>query len=122
MTTPLDTSRETARLQSLLESAQMLHASLDLEDLLRHLLRSVMGRLLVGRGLIAVEDNGAMRLRLVRGFKTFNVGDVFDEQTARAAGVHIVLPIGDDKHPTGLLGLSRPPGGDVEADEEESLR
>lgn len=122
MTTPVDTSRDTSRLQSLLESAQLLHASLDLEDLLRHLLRSVMGRLLVGRGLIAVEDNKAMRLRLVRGFKTFNVGDVFDEQAARAAGVHLILPIGDAAHPVGLLGLGRPPSGSIDSAEEESLR
>ncbi|MGA2596740.1 MAG: hypothetical protein ABSH09_07065 [Bryobacteraceae bacterium] len=38
-----------SRLEALLESARLLHASVRLEDLLRHLLRTVMGRLLVGR-------------------------------------------------------------------------
>ncbi len=38
-----------SRLEALLESAELLHATLRLEDLLRHLLRTIMGRLLVGR-------------------------------------------------------------------------
>jgi hypothetical protein len=53
VTLPLSQSR----LEALLESADLLHASLELDDLLRHLLRSIMGRLVVSRGLIAVEDD-----------------------------------------------------------------
>src|SRR3712207_3840755 len=96
------------RLEALLESAQLLHSSLNLDDLLRHLLRTVMGRLLVGRGLIAIAEDGVMRLALVRGFKELKAGDVFDEATARAAGVHLILPIGEAERPAGLLGVSRP--------------
>ena len=40
-TEPLDVSN----LEALLESAQLLHASLDLDELLKHLLRTAMGRL-----------------------------------------------------------------------------
>lgn len=126
MTTPLDVSNrlshDAARLESLLESAQLLHASLDLEDLLRHLLRSVMGRLMIGRGLVAVEQNGEMCLRLVRGMKSLSAGNAFDEAAARAAGVHLLLPIGDAARPVGLLGLGRPPSGSIDTAEDESLK
>ena len=118
MTTPLDPSR----LEALLESAQLLHSSLDLPDLLRHLLRTVMGRLLVGRGLLAVEEEGKMRLALVRGMPKLTAGDLFDEAAARAAGAQLIFPIGDAEHPVGLLGISRPPGGEIVPEEMESLR
>jgi sigma-B regulation protein RsbU (phosphoserine phosphatase) len=113
---------DSSRLEALLESAQLLNSSLDLEDLLKHLLRTVMGRLLVGRGVIAVEMDGVMRLALVRGTAKLKAGDAFDEAAAREAGVHLILPIGDAQHPVGLLGIARPPSGDIPAEEMESLR
>jgi sigma-B regulation protein RsbU (phosphoserine phosphatase) len=115
-------SLDASRLESLLESAQLLNSSLDLESLLGHLLRTVMGRLVVGRGFIAVEEEGTMRLAQVRGLKGFRNGDVFDEEAVRAAGIHLIYPIGDAEHATGLLGVSNPPGGTVAAEEETSLR
>ena len=110
-----------SRLEALLESAQLLHSSLDLDDLLRHLLRSVMGRLLVKRGMIAVTNNGVMRLALVRGMPGLKTGDVFDEEAALSAGVELVLPIGATEQPTGLLGIGRPLNGEVSPDEQEFL-
>lgn len=110
------------RLEALLESAQLLHSSLDLEDLLRHLLRSVMGRLVVGRGLIAVEEEERMTLALVRGVKGLSAGQLFDEGAARQAGIQLLLPIGKDEHPVGWLGLGRPPSGEVDVEEEEFLK
>lgn len=119
MTSPqLDPSR----LEALLESAQLLHSSLDLQDLLKHLLRTVMGRLLVGRGLIAVQDEGGMRLALVRGVRTLKAGDLFDETIAHGAGVDLILPIGDADAPVGLVGVSRPPHGEIAPEEMESLK
>jgi sigma-B regulation protein RsbU (phosphoserine phosphatase) len=115
---PLDPSR----LEALLESAQLLHSSLDLQDLLRHLLRTVMGRLLVGRGLVAVDGADGMRLALVRGMPKLRAGDVFEEATAREAGARSFFPIGNEEHPVGLLGISRPPSGEIAAEEMESLR
>lgn len=108
--------------ESLLESAQLLHASLELEPLLRHLLRSVMGRLLVSKGLIAVQQEGAMRLALVRGLPKLGAGDPFDEAVARDAGLDLILPIGDPVQPTGLLALGRPRNREIEAEEMEFLR
>lgn len=114
------TSLDASRLESLLESAQLLNASLDLDSLLRHLLRTVMGRLLVGRGLIAVEDEGSMRVAQVRGLKGLEAGRAYDEAAAREAGVEHVYPIGDAERPTGLLAVGRPPAGGGVAPEEEA--
>jgi sigma-B regulation protein RsbU (phosphoserine phosphatase) len=110
-----------SNLEALLESAQLLHASLDLDDLLKHLLRTVMGRLVVGKGLIAVERDGVPRLALVRGFPKLKAGELFDANDARDAGVTLILPIGDDAQPVGYLGIGRPAKGDVEDEEIEFL-
>src|SRR5262245_14701291 len=104
----MSTSLDSSRLEALLESAQLLHSSLNIEDLLRHLLRSVMGRLLITKGLIAVEEEGAMRLALVRGLPKLTAGERFDEEIARSSGLDLILPIGDRERPTGFLALGRP--------------
>lgn len=103
----LETTLESA--EALLESAQLLHSSLDLDQLLRHLLRSVMGRLLVSKSLIAVSEDSTMRLALVRGTAKIAKGQEYDEAAARAAGIEVILPIGDQSEPVGLLGISKPP-------------
>jgi len=118
----MSTSLDASRLEALLESAQLLHSSLNIEDLLRHLLRSVMGRLLITKGLIAVEEDGAMRLALARGLPKLIVGERFDEETARASGLNLILPIGDLAHPTGLLALGRPLNKEIGDEEIEFLR
>ena len=79
---------DATRLESLLESAQLLNSSLDLDSLLKHLLRTVMGRTLVGRGLIAVSTDGKMRIAQLRGLKNLKVGDDFDEQNLRENGIN----------------------------------
>jgi len=117
-TTLLDASR----LEALLESAQLLNSSLDLDSLLKHLLRTVMGRTLVGRGFVAVEADGAMRYAQMRGLKTVKIGDVYNAKTCDELGIHHVYSIGDAANPTGLLGIGRPPTGAVAPDEEESLK
>jgi phosphoserine phosphatase RsbU/P len=106
-----------SNLEALLESAQLLHASLDLDDLLKHLLRTVMGRLVVGKGLIAVEQLGVQRIALVRGFPKLKAGEMFAPEEARAAGATLILPIGDKDQPVGFLGIGRPAKGEVEEEE-----
>ncbi len=105
-------------LEALLESAQLLHASLDLKTLLQHLLRTVMGRLLAAKGFIAVVEDGEMRMALVRGLRGMKLGDVLLEEEARSAGVETFLPIGDPADPVGMLGLGRLPRSMTEADRE----
>lgn len=116
------TSLDSTRLEALLESAQLLNSSLDLDSLLNHLLRTVMGRLLVGRGFVAVAEEGAMRFAQARGLKQLKIGDSFDETTVRAAGIYSIYPIGSREQPTGLLGIGKPPAGDIAPEEEESLK
>jgi sigma-B regulation protein RsbU (phosphoserine phosphatase) len=111
-----------SRLEALLESAQLLHSSLDLDDLLRHLLRSVMGRLLVGKALIAVESDGIMRLAQVRGLPKLKVNEVFSEASARASGIDLVFPIGEEDHPVGWLGIGRPPNRVIDEEEIEFIK
>ena len=111
---PLDASR----LEALLESAELLHASLDLDELLRHLLRTVMGRLLVTRACIGVRDEGgAMRVALVRGASSLAAGEPLDERLAGAAGMDLILPIGSPA--VGWLALPTPFAGRL--DEERSF-
>jgi len=118
----MSTSLDASRLEALLESAQLLHSSLNIEDLLRHLLRSVMGRLLITKGLIAVEEDSSMRLALARGLPKLTVGEKFDEVIARASGLDLILPIGDLAHPTGFLALGRPLNREIGDEEIEFLR
>jgi sigma-B regulation protein RsbU (phosphoserine phosphatase) len=116
------TTLDTSRLESLLESAQLLNSSLDLDSLLQHLLRTVMGRALVGRGFIAVSEDGAMKLAQIRGLKNLKIDDIYNEETVREAGIHSIYTIGDAAHPTGLLGIGKPPAGAIAPEEEESLK
>ncbi|HYE73454.1 MAG TPA: hypothetical protein VEF04_08985, partial [Blastocatellia bacterium] len=104
---------DVSTLEALLESAQLLHASLNLDELLKHLLRTVMGRLLVARGFIAVADESVMRLALVRGLPKLKAGTELNVDVARAAGIELILPIGEETMPVGLLGISRSANGAV---------
>jgi sigma-B regulation protein RsbU (phosphoserine phosphatase) len=121
-TTPLEPSR----LEALIESARLLHGARDLDELLGHLLRSVMGRLLMRRGLIALEREETMRLVLLRGLPRLAVGDVFDAAAAEEFGIELVLPIGArsaKSRPLGLLGLGRSgrPGREAVGEEEKDF-
>ncbi len=113
---------DSSRLEALLESAQLLGSSLDLDSLLSHLLRTVLGRLLVGRGFVAVETRGEMRFAHLRGLKTLRVGDVFDRQAAENAGVEFFFPIGSPENPIGLLGIGKPANADVLIHEDQALK
>jgi sigma-B regulation protein RsbU (phosphoserine phosphatase) len=96
-------------LESLLESAKLLNATLQLDDLLRHLLRTVMGRLLVMRAAIALESGGRFSLELARGLPRLKRGAPLSDEQARELGLPLVFPIGDPAAPTGFLALAAPP-------------
>ena len=122
MNPAMSTSLSSSRLEALLESAQLLHSSLNLDELLRHLLRSFMGRLLAAKGMIAVSGEGGMRLALVRGLPKLIVGEVFDEAKARTQGINLILPIGDNSNPVGLLAIACPQNREVDDEEMAFLR
>lgn len=110
----------TSRLASLLESAQLLHASLNLDDLLSHLLRTVMGRLLVTRAVIAIDGGDGMYVGMARGLPDCHPGKAFDDDLARAKGLVEQLPIGE--HPlVGKLAFAPPAHKPIDAEEREFL-
>jgi sigma-B regulation protein RsbU (phosphoserine phosphatase) len=110
------------RLESLLESAKLLNSTLKRDDLLRHLMRTVMGRFLVGRCAIAIKGNDGMRIAMARGSAGLTPGDLFDQETARLAGLDLFFSMGDPEEPIGVLAMSRPPRGDLRVEEEDFLR
>ena len=117
----MDKRLDSSRLESLLESARLLNASLKLEDRLGHLLRTVMGRLLATKGVIAVARNGHFETALARGLPTLAAGEPLDEERARSLGLNLTLPIGDAAAPAGLLAISRLGSRPLEEGEREFL-
>lgn len=108
-----------SRLESLLESAQLLHASLDLDNLLRHLVRTVMGRLLVTRAVIAIDSGDGACVAMSRGVADARVGTPFDERRALELGLPHHLPIGSP--PVGLLATARPARPAIDQEERDFL-
>lgn len=110
------TGFDVSRLEALLESAKLLQSTLDLDLILKHLLRSVMGRLLARRGIIAVRRrDGHMRIALARGAASLTAGGAYSEEEARAAGIERFLDIGTETEKVGVLGI----GGTMAEREEE---
>ncbi len=62
-----DARLDASRLESLLESAKLISASLELDELLKHLLRTVMGRLLSLSGVVAIQEEDGLRVAQSRG-------------------------------------------------------
>lgn len=108
-----------SRLESLLESAQLLHASLDLDNLLRHLLRTVMGRLLVTRAVIAIDSGSGPCVAMSRGVTDARVGTPFDERRALDLGLPHHLPIGSPA--VGLLATAKPARPAIDQEERDFL-
>jgi len=109
-----------SRLESLLESAQLLHASLDLDNLLRHLLRTVMGRLLVTRAVIAIDAGDGPRVSMSRGVPDAGLGQPFDAARATALGLPHQMTIGAAPG-VGLLATATPARPVVDAEEQAFL-
>jgi len=116
-----DARLDASRLESLLESARLLNASLELDELLKHLLRTVMGRLLCLRGVVAIREEDGLRVAESRGAQTLQPGQPFDPSAAAAAGLTMTFPIGDASAPAGVLALSPSKRGALDASEEEFL-
>lgn len=117
----MDRRLDNSRLESLLESARLLNSSLRLEDLLGHLLRTVMGRMLATKGAIAIAGDGGFETALARGLPKLGKGAALDPGQARALGLNLILTIGDSASPAGFLALARPNGRELEEDEREFL-
>lgn len=112
----MDARLDASRLESLLESARVMGSSLRLEDQLSHLARTVMGRLLVTRCVIAV----AGRVVVSRGVAGLKPGAAFPAD-AGALGLAEVLPIGQAGEPQGQMALGARAAGSLSASEREFL-
>ncbi len=116
-----DTRLDATRLESLLESAKLLSSSLKLEDQLRHLLRTVMGRLLIMRAAVALKEGDELKIALSRGVSGLPAGAVFDATQALALGLDSIHTIGDEAGPLGVLALGKPARGALEPGEVDFL-
>lgn len=118
-----DSRLDVSRLESLLESARVLGSSLDMEDQLNHLMRTVMGRLLVTKGLIALSDNGVLRVAAARGLRGVSAGDLLDAGRLQELGLTITFDIGQAPESLGILAIPTPrrPGWEGDGHEREFL-
>jgi sigma-B regulation protein RsbU (phosphoserine phosphatase) len=114
---------DASRLESLLESARLLSSSLHLDDQLRHLMRTIMGRLLITRAVIALYDAGTSTLRvaLSRGVPGLKPGAVFDAAESTTYQLPHSTPIGDPAQPLGILAVGAPARGKLDQAEREFL-
>ena len=118
---PAKSSLSHSGLEALLESARLLNASPTLEELLSHLMRTVMGRLLVTRGVIAIEENGAMRVALARGVSGMGKGSVLTPEAAANYRLELQYSIGPADAPVGVLALGKPALGSPAPEQLELL-
>lgn len=114
---------DASRLESLLESARLLSSSLLLDDQLRHLLRTIMGRLLISRAVIALYDPGTTTLRvaLARGLPNMTPGTLFHPADSASLQLPHSTPVGDPAQPLGILALGAPARGKLDPSETEFL-
>jgi sigma-B regulation protein RsbU (phosphoserine phosphatase) len=109
-------------LQALLESARLLNGSPSLNELLSHLFRTVMGRLLVTRGVIAISDHGAMRVELARGVTGIAKGSLLTDELAASSKLELLFPIVTGDTTVGMLALGKPALGAPTAEQHELLQ
>lgn len=112
---------ESARLDALVESARLLQAAPDVDQLVLHLLRSSMAHVLAPRGFIALADGGSMKVMHARGLPQVKAGSDYLEEQMRAAGIDSILPIGTAAAPIGYLGIGAPASGSLQAEQQQFL-
>jgi sigma-B regulation protein RsbU (phosphoserine phosphatase) len=111
-----------SRLESLLESARLLNSSLNLDDLLGHLLRTVMGRYLITRGVVAIQNGDTATVEVSRGTVALKKDSPFTLELARAAGLELFFEIGSADDQAGILALGRPARGPLDPEETDFVR
>ena len=119
---PAPSNLSQSRLESLLESARLLNSTLNLDDLLGHLLRTVMGRYLISRGVVAIQNGNAGTVQVSRGASALKNGMEFTQDAARAAGLELFFEIGASGEHVGTLALGRPARGSLDPEETDFVR
>jgi len=112
---------DASRLESLLESARILGSSLDLHEQLSHLMRTLMGRLLVTRAVVALRDGDGWRVAAVRGLVGIREGEPVTPEALEEAGLTVRIPIGEGAREAGFVAIPPPrrPGWGEDAGERE---
>lgn len=118
----MDTRLDSSRLESLLESARLLGSSLELDQQINHLLRTVMGRLLATRALVAFRDPDGYKVAAVRGLKTLQPGHPVTPAEAAALGLGMCFDIAGTDGPSGFLALNSPLHRSLDSGEAEFMR
>ncbi len=111
---------ERARIEALVESAQLLQSASNVDELLRHLLRSSMAHLLARRGFVAQTEAGETRITHARGIG-IGIGESYDEVAARERGIEIVRPIGSEEDQIGWIGVGSSASGSISEEQAEFL-
>jgi phosphoserine phosphatase RsbU/P len=116
-----------SRLESLLESAKLLNSTLNLDDLLGHLLRTVMGRYLIARGVVAIQAGDTSMVEVSRGAAALKKGATFTPEAAQACGLELFFEIGTSGESIGTTGvgtmaLGKPGRGPLEPEEADFVR
>jgi sigma-B regulation protein RsbU (phosphoserine phosphatase) len=106
----------------LLESAKLLNSTLQLDDLLGHLLRTVMGRYLIARGVIAIRTGETSTVHVSRGVAALKKDAPFTLEAARAAGLELFFEIGATGEDVGIMALGRPARGPLDPEESDFVR
>ena len=97
------------QLEDLLESVEVLNATLSLPEIFNHLLRITQTRTLATRGVGAFRTAfGAMETVVVHDVPGLEPGQTFSESRAAALGLDVVLPIGTADDPCGLIAVGGP--------------
>jgi len=118
----MDTRLDASRLESLLESARLLGSSLELDQQINHLLRTVMGRLLATRSLVALNQPDGSKVAAVRGLKALHPGDPATPAEASALGLGLCFDIAGPDGPVGFLAVNDPLHRSLDSGEIEFMR
>lgn len=116
-------SLDNLQLGDLLESVEVLNATLSLQEIMTHLLRICQARVLATRGAAAVRNaDGQYEAVVVRGVAGLQPGQSVSREALFQQGLDLILPIGPEDDQTGLIALGGVAAREVETVELPSLR
>lgn len=111
------------QLEDLLESVEVMNATLSLQEILDHLLRIAQARSLSTRGAAVVRDAaGRLKVVVVKGVPGLKPGSRVTEDSLREHGLETILPIGSTSESAALIALGSVKARNFEVSELPALR
>ncbi len=111
------------QLEDLLESVELLNASVSVQEILQHLLRIAQARARSTRGAAAVRTaSGHLELLVARGVPDLKPGSRVTESAFREHRLETILPIGNGNNSAGVIALGTVAAQDFELNELPGLR